>query len=183
MKQREFVYLVCNFYSPGPPAAARVNDYLGVCLFSLFSHFYLVFLGIQKHNIFFFFFFWFYLYQICQLNLYTMIFLLCSVLYVGQLLHICPSWESDISYVAPPEVSSIFFFLPLLKVSLSLSLSLSNPFSAQQNINNDVAHCTDCKIHRGNVIMILGYIHKITRVRYKWVNVLYNNHHWYTVEI
>ena len=57
MKQREFVYLVCNFYSPGPPAAARVNDYLGVCLFSLFSHFYLVFLGIQKHYIFLFFIF------------------------------------------------------------------------------------------------------------------------------
>ena len=36
----------------------------------------------------------------------------CYVLYMRHLLHVCPSWERDLSSAAPPDVSSIFFFPP-----------------------------------------------------------------------
>ena len=85
----------------------------------------------------------------------------CSFLFTQHLLHFCPSWKRDPSTVALPEASSIVFFFYSFK-----------RFFFHQHVKffltrieglrtEDVVHCTDCKAHWGNVIVILGYINKI----------------------
>ena len=66
-----------------------------------------------------------------------------------------PSWDRDPSSMTLPEVSSIFpppLFSSLLKFSVTLIEGL---------MTEDVVHCTVCKTHWGNVIVILGYLNKI----------------------
>ena len=101
-------------------------------------------------------------------------FILCeclAILYTRHLLHVCPSWKRDPSSVALPEVSSIvlffvfcflFFFNLVKRVWVFFSINMWNFFLTQIEglRTEDVVHCTDCKAHWGNVIVILGYINK-----------------------
>ena len=84
----------------------------------------------------------------------------CSFLYTRHLLHVCPSWKRDPSSVALPEVSSIVFFYPVKRVFSHQHVKFF--LTRVEGLRTeDVVHCTDCKAHWGNVIVILGYINKI----------------------
>ena len=75
--------------------------------------------------------------------------LCCSVPCMRHLLHVCLSWESDLT-------SCFFhlFFYPALK-----GFFLNVAHFAHLNCG-DIVHCTDSKAHCGNVIVILGYRNK-----------------------
>ena len=80
-----------------------------------------------------------------------------------KLLHVCISWKSDPSSVALPEVSSIvFIFVYFYPVKSFFFHQHVKFFLTRIKVlrTEDVDHCTDCKAHWGNVIVILGYINK-----------------------
>ena len=83
----------------------------------------------------------------------------CSVLYMQHLLHVCLSWEMDISATLP-EVSSIFLFPPRWKFFFS---QYGKFFLTQiEGLGTEGVVCsTDYTAYWGNVIVILGYINKI----------------------
>ena len=74
------------------------------------------------------------------------------LLYMQHLLHVCLSWERDLSSAVLPEVSSTpcvkilsFFFPSTWQVLLPSIKGLRT---------EDVVHCKDCKAHWGDVIVI-----------------------------
>ena len=77
----------------------------------------------------------------------------CSSLYTQHLLHVCPSLLCGSSW---GFFHCFFFFYPVKRVFFF-------PINPQIEglRTEDVVHCTDCKAHWGNVIVILGYIKTI----------------------
>ena len=88
----------------------------------------------------------------------------CTFLYTRHLLHVCPSWKRDPSSVALPEVSSIVFFYPVKRFFFFHQHVKFFLTRIEGLRTEDVVHCTDCKAHWGNVIVILGYINKINLI-------------------
>ena len=70
----------------------------------------------------------------------------CSLLYMRLLLHVGPSWAKDPSFMK--LLPSFFLFKSFFNIFFSI------------NMTSFVAHCTDCKAHWGNVIVILGFMNK-----------------------
>ena len=66
-----------------------------------------------------------------------------------------------------PEGSYIFFFFYPVK-GFFFSINVKFFLTRIEGLRTeDVVHCTDCKAHWGNVIVILGYINKIDLIWFK----------------